>query len=197
MRCSTCSAAPAVTDGGAPDQTITARATVPSASRRRSPPRLLTGLGAILLLGSLFLTWSHQLSRGELGRFAGAALYGVAREPTAFQVYAVADLVLAALAIGIAAAGLLGRRPIRAAALGAALVGLAFVSHAAVSAPTNGVLLAQGSGPQARYYADPATAGVGETVAIVGLACAATGLAAGLVVPQRPSSRPGTGRVAA
>jgi hypothetical protein len=168
---------------------------VPERSRTSSLVAGLTGLGGVLLLGSLFLTWSHQLTRPELTRFGGAALYGVARAPTAFQVYASADIVLVLVAIGITAAGLpatrngwWGQRPARALALLAALLGLAFVIRAAVSAPTNGVLLAQGRGAHARYFPDPATPGVGETVAIIGLACGAVGLLVGMALPRRGST---------
>ena len=160
--------------------------------RTRSPTSAwvarLTLLGAGLLVASLFLTWSHQLTRAELTRFSGAALYGVASHPDAFQVYASADIVLVCLALGIAAAGLWGQRPIRAIAVAAGGLGLAFVIRAAISAPTNGVLLAQGSGEHARYVADPATAGVGETVAIVGLACGLAGLLLGFVSGPQPAS---------
>jgi hypothetical protein len=148
----------------------------------------LTLLGAGLLLLSLFLTWSHQLTRTELARFSGAALYGVASHPDAFQVYASADIVLVCLALGIAAAGLWGQRPVRAVGAAAAGLGLAFVIRAAVSAPTNGLLLAQGGGAHARYVADPATAGIGETVAIVGLACGAAGLLLGLLGTRRTAA---------
>ncbi len=149
---------------------------------RRSPFDLLTVLGAAMLFASLFLVWSHQLNRPELARFHGAALYGVVRDPTAFQVYAITGAVLGLLAIGIAAAGLRGRRRVRAAAgLGAAL-GLAFAIHAALVAPTNGVLLVAGNGPSARYFRDPATSGAGEKLAIVGLAVALAGLLPAVVI---------------
>jgi hypothetical protein len=159
--------------------------------RRRTPLDLLAGSGAGLLFGSLFLTWSHQLTRTERARFGGATLFGVPANPTAFQVYASTGIVLALLAAGIAATGLLvphhggwRARRLRMLALAAAVVGLGFVIRAATSAPTNGLLLAHGSGAQARYVTDPAAAGMGETVALIGLICAVTGLLP-TVVPGR------------
>ena len=140
-----------------------------------------------MLFVSLFLTWSHQLNRVELARFRGSALYGVAAEPTAFQVYAIAGVLLALLAIGIAAAGLWGQRPVRVLALMVGALGLAFALRAGFSAPTNGVLLVGASGPAARYVTDPATAGAGETLAIAGLAVALVGLLISTVTaPRRP-----------
>jgi hypothetical protein len=157
--------------------------------RRRLPLDLLTGLGAGLLLVSLFLTWSHQLGRSERDHFSPAALAGVAADPTAFQVYASAGIVLALLAGAIAAAGLWGQRPLQALALAGASAGLAFVIRAAASAPTNGVLLAQGTGAHARYISDPATAGTGETLAMVGLICVVAGLLPQVVLgPKLPPS---------
>jgi hypothetical protein len=149
---------------------------------------VLTLLGGALLFVSLFLTWSHQLGRAELSRFGGAALYGVARDPTAFQVYAIAGVVLALLAVGVAAAGLWGQRPVRALALLGALLGLAFVIRADVSAPTNGVLLVARMGPSAGYFRDPATAGAGETLAIAGLGIAAAGLLGAVAFAGRRSA---------
>jgi hypothetical protein len=151
---------------------------------------VLTLLGAATLFGSLFLVWSHQLNRAELAHFRGAALYGVAADPTAFQVYAVAGVVLALLAVGIAVAGLWGQRPVSAAVLVAAAVGLAFVIRAAGSAPTNGLLLVPPRDATAVYFRDPATAGVGETLAIVGLGLALMGLLGVTMIPaRRPEPR--------
>jgi hypothetical protein len=70
-------------------------------------------------------------------------------------------------------------------------VGLAFVLHALSSAPTNGLLLATGSGDAARYFPDPATAGPGERVALAGLIVAAVGLALGVIrLPARRRETP-------
>jgi hypothetical protein len=134
-------------------------------------------VGAFLLFVSLFLTWSHQLPRSVLDTFAGGpAIQGIPRDPTAWQVYSVADVMLAVLAAGIAVVALRGRsRWSRVTALVAVAVGLAFVVHAASVAPTNGVLFVDPNNPGA-YIPHTATPGVGETVAIVALGLAAAGL---------------------
>ena len=133
--------------------------------------------GAVILAVSLFLTWSHQLPRAERIDVSSAALYGVPADPDAFQVYAIVGEVLAVLAIVCAAAGLWGQRQTHAWVLLCVLLGLAFVIHAAGDAPTNGLLLSRG---HSGYVADPASAGPGESVAIVGLAVAGVGLLLGL-----------------
>jgi hypothetical protein len=146
------------------------------AARRLRVSGLVTALGAAILLGSLFLTWSHQITPAEHDIFHGAVMFGVPANPTAWQVYAIAGDVLAVAAIGIGAAGLWGQRRTRVLALGVVALGLAFVVHAAGTAPTNGLLLASGAGGSARYVTDPATAGPGETVALVGLLLSGAGL---------------------
>ena len=66
--------------------------------------------GAVTLFVSLFLTWSHQLPRSLLDAFAGAgAIQGVPRDPTAWQVYSVADVLLTVLAAALAVVALRGR----------------------------------------------------------------------------------------
>ena len=55
-------------------------------------------LAALVLVLSLFLTWSHQFPvqlRGVI------ALRGVPRDPTGWQVYSVADVCLALVAYGL------------------------------------------------------------------------------------------------
>ena len=128
--------------------------------------------GGVILFVSLFLTWSHQLPRSLLDAFAGsAAMQGIPRDPTAWQVYSVADVVLAVLAAGLAAVALRGRsRWSRVTALVAVGVGLAFVAHADSVAPTNGVYL-----PGLTAGA-PASPGAGEIVALIALGLAAAGL---------------------
>ena len=134
-------------------------------------------IGAVALFVSLFLTWSHQLPAALLNAFAGsAAIQGVPRDPTGWQVYSVADVLLALLAAVVAALALRGRsRPLRLTGLAAVGVGLAFVVHAHSVAPTNGTLLLDPANPPA-YLPHVATPGVGETVAIVALGLAAAGL---------------------
>lgn len=134
-------------------------------------------IGALALFVSLFLSWSHQLPPSVLDTFAGApAIRGVPRDPTAWQVYSVADVLLALLAGALAAVALRGRsRWLQALALIAVALGLAFTAHAASSAPTNGLLIIEGSSSPA-YLPHVATAGAGETVALAGLGLAAAGL---------------------
>jgi hypothetical protein len=138
----------------------------------------LTLAGAVGLFAALFLTWSHQLPRGVLAAAGGSpALRGVPRDPTAWQVYSIADVLLALLAAGLLAAALVGGSwRIRAGLLAAAGLALAFTLHAVSVPPTNGVLLINpASSPPACLPSAP-TAGAGETVASVSLAVAAAGL---------------------
>lgn len=140
-------------------------------------------VGALALFVSLFLTWSHQLPKSVLDTFAGGpAIRGVPRDPTAWQVYTVADVVLALLAVGVVVVALGGRsRWSRVTALVAVAIGLAFTVHAANVAPTNGLLMIDPGNPSS-YLAHTATPGAGETVAIIGLSLAALGLLISLAV---------------
>jgi hypothetical protein len=126
----------------------------------------LTVLGAAALLLSLFLTWSHQFT----GAAASAALRGVPKDATAWQLYTMMDVALALLAAGLAGAAVSGTRRARLIAGAAALAALAFVAHAVAVPPTNGLPLA---------VAHSATAGAGETLAIAGLVVALVGLSGG------------------
>jgi hypothetical protein len=140
-------------------------------------------VGAVGLFISLFLTWSHQLPRSVLDTFAGGpAIQGVPRDPTAWQVYSVADVLLAVLAAGLALVALRGRsRWSRVTALVGVGVALAFTVHAASVAPTSGVLFIDPNNPSA-YIPHTATSGVGEKVAIIALGFAAAGLLLSLAV---------------
>lgn len=140
-------------------------------------------IGGFILFISLFLTWSHQLPPGLLDVFAGsAAIQGVPRDPTAWQVYSVADVLLAVLAAALVLAALRARsRRLRLTVLVAVAVALAFTVHALSVAPTNGLLVVDPRNPPA-YLPHHATAGAGETVAIVALALAALGLLLSLAV---------------
>ncbi|HTX31428.1 MAG TPA: hypothetical protein VMD09_08575 [Solirubrobacteraceae bacterium] len=141
----------------------------------------LTLVGGIGLFVSLFFTWSHQLTPPVLAQYAGSpALQGVPADPTAWQVYSVADVLLALLAGSLVAVALRGRsRGARVTALVAVGLALAFTAHASGVAPTNGVLLIDPSNPSA-YLPHDATSGAGETLALVALAVAAAGLLASL-----------------
>ena len=112
-------------------------------------------LGAAGLFISLFLTWSR----------APRALPGVARDPTAWQVYSIVDVVLALLSVALIVVALVGRRRTRIGALMAAAIALAFAVHAHGTPPTNGAVAHE-----------RASAGVGDTVAIVSLSAAIAGL---------------------
>jgi hypothetical protein len=138
----------------------------------------LTLAGAVGLFAALFLTWSHQLPRGLLAAAGGSpALRGVPRDPTAWQVYSIADVLLALLAAALVAAALVGRSwRIRAGLLVAAGLALAFTLHALSVPPTNGVLLINPAASPPAYLPSAATAGAGEPAAIVSLAVAGAGL---------------------
>ncbi len=132
-------------------------------------------LGAPLLGGSLFLTWSHQFSRGFAARYAATpALAGVPRDPTAWQVYSVVDVLLAALALGLLAAALRGARPARIAALLGLIVALAFTVHALGSPPTKGTDLFDPA--LGAITPDHPTAGPGELVALAGIGLGLAGV---------------------
>jgi hypothetical protein len=118
-------------------------------------------LGALVLVLSLFMVWSHQRPP------AGVALTGIPRNPTGWQVYSAADVMLAALAAGFVYVSFLGTRLARASVLVPAAAGVAFVVHALSVPPTDGLAVPGGV---------PAGSGVGEVVAIIGLLIAMTGL---------------------
>jgi hypothetical protein len=145
--------------------------------------------GGVALFVSLFLTWSHQLPAALLNSFAGlAALQGVPRDPTAWQVYGVADVLLGLLAVALVAVALRGRsRWARIVALVAVAVGLAFTAHAESVAPTNGTLALDPNNAPG-YLPHLATPGAGETVALVALGLAAAGLLLSLA-PDLSSKR--------
>jgi hypothetical protein len=134
-------------------------------------------VGALALLGSLFLTWSHQFSPGFLSTFGSSQLLaGVPRDPTGWQVYSTADIVLALLAVGLVATALLGTRTWRFVVSAAALIALAFTLHALGAPPTNGANIFNPSLSVPDYASPGSTAGIGETVALIGLALALVGL---------------------
>ncbi len=134
-------------------------------------------IGAVALFASLFLVWSHQFSPAFLAQFGTVdSLRGVPHDPTAWQVYSAADVVLALLAVGIVVVALIGGRAVRLAALGAAGIAFAFVLHAAGTAPTNGANVFNPALSVPQYVSTGATSGAGETVAIAALAVAILGL---------------------
>ncbi len=138
----------------------------------------LVVIGGVGLFISLFLTWSHQFSPRFLLEFGTSDLLrGVAHDPTAWQVYSVADVVLALLAAGLVAAAMIGTRPIRMTATLAAAVALGFTLHAVSAPPTNGANIFNPAFSVPHYASPGATAGVGDTVAIIALVVALCGLA--------------------
>jgi hypothetical protein len=140
----------------------------------------LMAIAGPLLLGSLFLTWSHQLSAPLRARYgATAALAGVPADPTAWQVYSAADVFLALVALGLLVVALLGGRGRRIALALALAVALALVVHALSVPPTNGALLFDPTLTPPGYSANPVSSGAGEVLALVALAVGAVGVALG------------------
>lgn len=128
-------------------------------------------LGAVGLLVSLFLPWSHQFSRAFLTQWRPTgALRGIPRDPTAWQIYSLVDVGYAALVAVLLWVALLGGRLRRVAALAAAGVALAFAAHALAVPPTNGAFL------PATPVVNAPQAGAGETVAVAALSVAIAAL---------------------
>ena len=138
--------------------------------------------GALLLLLSLFLTWSHQFTNTFVQEVGADQLRGVPREPTAWQVYSIADVLLALLAAALVVAALVAGRGARISALVAAVLALVFTIHASNVAPTNGVNIAVPNAGVAHLVPSTATSGGGEVVAIVALGIAIVGLALSFTV---------------
>lgn len=132
-------------------------------------------LGAASLFLSLFLTWSHQFSSGFLAQYDhSTALQGVPHDPTAWQLYSLADVLLALLAGALLLGASVGGRALRTGLVVAAGIALAFVIHAMGVPPTNGANIFD---PVTGHYAANAPrSGTGEVVAVVGLGLALVGL---------------------
>jgi hypothetical protein len=146
-----------------------------SKDRLESAADWLMVLGATALLGSLFATWSHQFSVAFFARWNGTGLLShVPRDPTAWQLYSVADVLLALVAVGLVAIALAGTPRARAVMLLAAAIGIAFTLHALNHPPTNGLTVfdARLSG----YVSSSPQAGFGETLALAGLGSGVAGL---------------------
>lgn len=138
----------------------------------------LTLIGAVGLFLSLFLTWSHQLPRSALAVAAGSpALRGVPRDPSGWQVYSIADVLLALLALALLVVALAGRsRRARIGVLLASAAAAAFIAHALSAPPTNGVLVLNPAASSPRYLSSAASSGAGEIVALVSVGLAGSGL---------------------
>lgn len=146
-----------------------------SKGRREATSDTLMLIGAPILLGSLFLSWSHQFSRPFLARFGGsAALQGIPRDPTAWQLYSIADVLLALVAVSLLGVALRGTRNARVALTLALGVALAFTVRAIAVPPTNGANIFDSA--LGRYAANSPGAGPGETLALVALALGAAGV---------------------
>ncbi|HET8977143.1 MAG TPA: hypothetical protein VFN87_03235 [Solirubrobacteraceae bacterium] len=136
----------------------------------------LMTLAALVLLVSLFLPWSHQISASLMAHYGASGVFaGVPRDPDAWQVYSIADVLLALLAGGLLAVALWGGRAPRLALALALVVGLAFVIHAVGVPPTNGVLVFDPA--TGRYAATGASSGAGEALALAALVLGAAGVA--------------------
>jgi hypothetical protein len=130
-------------------------------------------LSAVVLFVSLFLTWSHQFSHAFLAQFGSSViLQGVPRDPTAWQVYSIADVLLAVLAACLAFAALAGSRAMRLATLGGCVLGLVFTLHAISAPPTNGANVLNPTLAVPSYFPNAPMAAAGETVAVIALAIA-------------------------
>jgi hypothetical protein len=137
----------------------------------------LMAISGPLLLGSLFLAWSHQLSTGLRTRYgATSALAGVPVDPTAWQVYSGADVLLAVVAVGLMVVALWGGRARRIALALALAASLAFVIHAMAAPPTNGALLFDPTLTPPGYSANAVSSGTGEVLALVALALGGFGV---------------------
>ena len=120
-------------------------------------------VGAIALLASLFLPWSHQLSGAVRAQYgASAALQGVPADPTAWQVYSAVDVMLALLAAALLIAALRGGRAARLALMAALAIAAAFTVHALSVPPTNGATLSGPSLSPPGYTPNPPGAGRGR-----------------------------------
>ncbi len=130
----------------------------------------LMALGAPLLLGSLFLTWSHQFSKAFLAQYGTtAALQGIPHDPNAWQVYSAADVLLALVAGGLMAVALWGGRARRVALALILAIALAFTVHALGTPPTDGAVIYQANATPPRYAPNSPTPGPGEDLALVAL----------------------------
>jgi hypothetical protein len=138
-------------------------------------------LSGLVLFVSLFLTWSHLSPAYVALANRLQTLEGVPRDPTAWQVYSAADVLLAALAAALVGVALTGARKARIATLVACVLALGFTIHAAGVAPTNGAANAfRPSADVPSFVAPSPASGVGEVMAIVAVIGAIGGLSVSL-----------------
>jgi hypothetical protein len=132
---------------------------------------------ALVLCLSLFLSWSSLSPAYVALAERLQTLQGVARSPTAWQVYSAADVLLALLVAALMGVALMGPRRARICTLVACVLALAFVIHAEGSPPTNGAPTAFRPSLDVPSYVFPApTPGAGEAAAIIALVGAIGGL---------------------
>jgi hypothetical protein len=143
----------------------------------------LMAISALLLLGSLFLTWSHQFSRAFLARWGPTSvLQGIPHDPNAWQVYSAADVLLALVAGGLLALALWGGRIRRLMLVLALAVALAFTVHALGAPPTNGAVVFEPSLNPPAYAPNSPRSGAGEDVALLALLLGIGGVAVSFAV---------------
>lgn len=138
---------------------------------------------AVLLLVSLFLVWSHQLSPAIVRRYGATGTFtGVPRAPDAWQLYTAADVLLALVAAALVVAALWGDRTLRIVLVVAVGVAIAFVAHAVAVPPTNG---ADVFDPRTgAYVATGASSGPGEALALAALGVAVAALLVSLAADR-------------
>ncbi|HEY5318172.1 MAG TPA: hypothetical protein VIJ20_09335, partial [Solirubrobacteraceae bacterium] len=139
-------------------------------------------LFSALMLGiSLFLAWSRLSPAYVAVADRLQTLQGVPRDPTAWQVYSAADVLLAVLAAALLGVALVGPRRARICTLIASLLALVFAIHAVGAPPTNGAPNAfRPSIDVPSFVAPSPTPGAGETAAIIALVVAIAGLSLSL-----------------
>ena len=143
----------------------------------------LMTLSAPLLLGSLFLTWSHQFSRSFLARWGTTSvLQGIPHDPNAWQVYSAADVLLVLVAGGLLAVALWGGRIRRLMLVLALMIALAFTVHALGTPPTDGAVVFEPSLNPPAYAPNAPRSGVGEDMALLALLLGIGGVALSFTV---------------
>jgi hypothetical protein len=148
-----------------------------SAPQRERVGDWLILAGAVALFGSLFLTWSHQFSPTFLAQWGDSAqLRGFPHDPTAWQLYSAVDVIIALLAGGLVLTALAGGRAVRIGVLVICGIAAVFTIHALASPATNGANIFDPALATPGYVRNTPTAGVGETVALIGLGAAIVGL---------------------
>jgi len=154
-----------------------------SKGKRETVSDWLMTLSAPLLLGSLFLTWSHQFSRSFLARWGTTSvLQGIPHDPNAWQVYSAADVLLVLVAGGLLAVALWGGRIRRLILVLALMIALAFTVHALGTPPTDGAVVFEPSLNPPAYAPNAPRSGVGEDVALLALLLGIGGVALSFTV---------------